>query len=353
MYDQKTKTITNRALSNNDYLYISDQGDVTDLETTVWRGSRTARRWVKVKTRTTRPRFNMITKADSISLDKNDVLITTGTRVDRISGEALDSVHPSMRRPSGQSLTIDGWREQNRVAMKALDAARGRDLAIPSLFGVQIRSHGSTTVGAYATDRFKLTSAILETTSKPVDFTTIISAPIIRELAMSPAWHLSVWEDWSIAEFCDTGVRVQRMNYKGKYPDAKSLFPEGSVANKTSLEVNPLPLARVLSGLNATNQFPAGLSADGLLAADGSGTFRPEGFVDAKSMGEVRQWVAFRPDYLASLLRSVAGIGHVNIEWSTDWKPIIVNVSDRISMLLMPVTAPGDEFPVEDEIEVL
>lgn len=354
MYDQKTKTITSRALKKTSSLYVSDQGDLTDLETTVWRGSRTARRWVKVSLTARKPRFTLITKADSVRLDRDDVLITTGTRTDRISGEKADEPYQTMRRPSGPSVTIDGWRSQNREAVRALDVARLRDGTMPLLEGVRIIRHNSTTVQAYATDRFKLTSAVLETTSKPVKFDAIVSGRIVRELARSSAWHLTVWGEQSVAEFCDTGVRVQRMNYDGKYPLVGRLFSEGEPESLVRLEVDPVAFSRSLSRLHAPFPYPAGLSSEGLVAADGSGTFRPDGVVGVEVRGDPQRWVGFRAEYLAGLLRSVAGLGRVRVEWSPDWKTVRVVASDRVRMLLAParVADGGSVFPVDDEIEV-
>lgn len=352
MYDQKTKTITSRALKRDRHLYISDQGDITDLNTTIWRGDKTARRWVKINIMAGRPKFTLITRADSLRLDKNDLLVKTGTRVDRISGEAFSEAHESMRRPSGPSTTIDGWRAENRTAMKALAASMSRDMALPILHTVSIGPHGSNTVQAYATDRFTATSAILDTVSKPVQFTSIVHGTIIRELAVAPAWHLTVWEDHSMAEFCDTGVRIQRRNVIGTYPEVHSLFPEGESEHQATLTVNPAPLARVLRGLHASYSFPAGLSVDGRLAADGSGTLKPEGMIEANTVGEPKTWVGFNAGYMARLLRSVTDLGQVRIAWSPDWKPIQVWVSDRIGMIIMPTRDGGDSFPVSDEIEV-
>lgn len=155
-----------------------------------------------------------------------------------------------------------------------------------------------------------------------------------------------------MAEFCDTGVRIQRRNVIGTYPEVHSLFPGVESEAQAVLTVNPAPLARVLRGLHASYSFPAGLSMDGRLAADGSGTLKPEGMIEANAVGEPKTWVGFNAGYMARLLRSVTDMGQVRIAWSPDWKPIQVWVSDRIGMIIMPTRDGGDSFPVSDEIEV-
>lgn len=353
MYSKRTKIITRRALTNGQFLYVSDQGDITDLDTTVWRGDKTARRWVQVSNRAgSRSKFSLITGADSIRLDKNDVLVTTGTRTDRITGEAFDGPHESMRRPEGQSFTIDGWRAENQAVMKSLAACMSPDRSLPVLRSVYFAPNGSTTVKATSTDRFMAAEAIMQTTSKPVEFSVLVPDTLIREIAVAPAWHLTVWEKHSVVEFCDTGVRIQRLNLEGEYPMVNSLFERPKAENWATLTVEPVAFARTLRGLNASYNFPAGLSTDGYLAADGTGTIRPNGLVEVATGGEPQRWTAFNAGRMAQVIGSASEYDRVTVEWSPEWKAIHYRASDRLRMLLMPVRGGGEEFVASSEIDV-
>lgn len=350
-YDAKTKTLTSRTIGHGPVLLISDQGDICNYETTIWRGDRRPRRWVSVDTSGQVPKSALILRGDSLSLKGDDVLVRTGTKTTKLKGEAIGSPHQSTQKPEGPSFTVDAWRGENREAMKALQVALSLDETVPILNVLNLRSENGA-IKAYSTDRYKLTEAVLHTVSKKVDFVANVPGFLLRELTVNRAWHLTVWEDYSLAEFCDTGVRVQTMNRKGDFPKVETLFAEYPPEHTATLKVTPSLFSKVIRDLNPPRHQPVALSRDGLVGAEGSGHIRPAGVVEAKYRGNAAKWIALNGEYVTRMLRSVSAYPEVRIEWGeNEMKPVYFNVSDRVRMLLMPTRGAGRSFPVSDIFE--
>lgn len=354
-FDSKTKAMTKRVMANSPVIMISDQGDVCNHETTVWRGDRRARRWVSVETRNHPSRQALILGADSLSLDDESVLVRSGTRTTRLDAKTVETVIPAMLKPGGKSSTFDAWRGENRDAVKALYSTIAHNDMFPLLSTVKVTPSGASTVTAVSTDRYRATRATLETTSKPVEFSTLVRRFLIREVVFNRAWHLTVWKDFSIAEFCDTGVRVQTRNFEplsgGEYPEIESLFiaHEGQRSEWT---VTPPVFGRVVRNLNPPTHSPFALSRDGQVAADGSGVFRPAGVVSTSVTGEPAKWVAFNPEYLAPMVQSLSGYSEVRISWNEEMKPVNIVASERVWQMIMPSRGAGRSFPVVGVLEL-
>ena len=353
-FDKKTKTLTKRVLRRGPILLVSDQGDITDYETTVWRGDKRARRWVRVDTGGSRQLWSMIAGADGLSLDKDSVLVRTGTKTTRISGEPVAELHRSMKKPEGASFTLDSWRGENQLAMKALYSTMGKDASMPILRCLNVASDG-VRISAKSTDRFRATVAQLETVSKPIKFEANVTRELIREVTFNSAWHLTVWEDYSSAEFCDTGVRVQTLNVVSPsgagFPEISSLMQDYDESARGTWRVTPSMFARVVKDLNPPRNTPMAFSGKGQVASEGSGHFLPAGVINTTHEGEAAQWVAMNPEYLVQMLQSMAGYEEVTITWGQDMKPVNFVASDRVRSLLMPVRGAGRSFPASDIFE--
>lgn len=350
-YDAKTKALTARSLGHGPVLLVSDQGDLSNFETTVWRGDRRARRWVSVDTGNSMQKAAMIQRADSLSLKGDDVLVRTGAKTTKLSGTAVVELNAAMRKPEGASFTLDAWRFENRDALKALYSTIGKDASLPILTTLNLRSEDGG-IKAYATDRYKLGEAMLGTASKPVDFQANVRGSLLKELVTNRAWHLTVWEDFALAEFCETGVRVQTMNVTGSYPKVENLFAEYAPEHTATWTVTPSLFARVVRDMNPPRNNPVALSRDGLIAGEGAGSVRPAGVVEVQYQGEAQRWVAMSHEYLAQILRSVSGYPEARILWGPakaneeSMKPVYFEVSDRLRLLLMPTRGAGRSFPV-------
>lgn len=350
-FDTKTKNITKRALGHGPVLLVSDQGDISNHETTVWRGERRPRRWVSVDTLGNVHRSALIQRADSLSLKGDDVLVRQGKNTTKLKGEAVTETSRVMQKPEGASFTVDAWRGENREAIKALVACSGRDASLPILTSIQMQSHDGG-IRAYGTDRFRLAEARMETVSKPVEFSALVPRFVLRELVMNRAWHLSVWENFTIAEFCETGVRVQTTNLQGKYPEAAELFatyPDEQIATWT---VTPRVFAKAIKDLHPPRHNPVALSSDGLIGAEGAGHVRPAGVVSVKAGEKAEKWVAVNGAYLEELLRAVSDYDEADVLWGEHMKPVYVVASDRLRLLLMPVRGVRRSFPVSNIFEV-
>lgn len=347
-FDSKTKTMTKRILSGSHVLLVSDQGDVGNYETMVWRGDRRARRWVSVDTVGARAKQALILGADSLSLDKNRVLVRSGTKTTSVEGEELVVTHDSMKKPEGTSFTIDSWRGENRDAVRALYSTIGTDESLPTLATVWFSPENSTTVKAISSDRFRATWAKVETTSKPVDFEAQVRRFLIRELTFNSAWHLTVWKGYATAEFCETGVRVQTMNFEPSeagFPKIENQFTE-SRSDYAEWMVTPELFGRGVRKMNPPHRTPVALSRDGLIAAEGTGEILPVGVVSTGVVGKPVKWVALSPEYLAQMMQALSRYDEVSLVWGEHMKPVTVRVSKSVEQIIMPVRSTGNVFPV-------
>ena len=349
-FDTKTKNITKRALGHGAVLLVSDQGDISNHETTVWRGERRPRRWVSVNTSGNVPRSALIQRADSLSLKGDDVLVRQGKNTTKLKGEAVTEPSPVMQKPEGASFTVDAWRGENREAIKALVECSGRDASLPVLTAIQMQSQNGG-IRAYGTDRYRLAEARMETVSKSVEFSALVPRFVLHELTTNRAWHLSVWENFTIAEFCETGVRVQTTNLQGDYPKVADLFTEHPDEQIATWTVTPRVFAKAVKDLHPPRHNPVALSSDGLIGAEGAGHVRPAGVVSVKAGEKAEKWVAVEGVYLEGLLRAVSDYEAVDVWWGEHMKPVHVVATDRLRLLLMPVRGVRRSFPVSDIFE--
>ena len=362
MFDSKTRAITKRAFRRNPFtLIVSDQGDLSDFETTVWRGDKRARRWVAVTVDSSPTKRATILNAEHLALQGDSVIATSADKTVKITGDAVDGSHKAFRTPEGPSFTIDSWRAENRHVMKVMLASTEQSGFTPLLSTVLFRPLGSTTVSTTATDRFVLSRGTLETTSKPVEFSAYVPQRIVSELATTPAWHLTVWESHSVAEFCETGVRVQMMNYETSsagFPQVDHLFPEYTPSETNEWTVTPGEFAKALRRLDPPRHTPVGISGDGRIASEGSGILRPAGVIETTSSDAAPKWIAFNHEYLTRLLASMAAYRTVRLKWSTrntqshNERPIQLEVSPRLDAILVPARGGGSSFEVDATIEL-
>lgn len=368
MYSAKTKTLTKRVIGQPHTILVSDQGDVSNHEVTVWRGDKRARRWVTVQVNGNHPKRNLIVSADHLSLKGNNIVAEHGTSTTIIEAEPFepqtrkDGVPDVLKQPEGKSFVLDSFRRENLQAIHALYPAMSHDRSLPMLATVHVASSGSETVQATSTDRYRAVRATMHTASKPVAFEAQVKRNLIYELTINSAWHLTVHEDQSVAQFCDTGVRVQCLNVtspNSAYPKVDELFTRDR-KSEPSVEwtVTPALMARVLRDLNPPRNTSVGISSDGLMACQGSGEFKPAGLIETSVQGDPPAWVSVNPVFLEEQLRSVRKFREAVIWWgekSTDGslRPIFVNVGEGIEVLMMPTrdAGSGAAFPVANEIE--
>lgn len=346
-YDKKTKTLTKRVLGGSTVLHVSDQGDLSNHESTVWRGDRRARRWMEVEALGNRAKANMVLTADAVKLGKDHVIVFHGEKATKIEARPVTEQTKVMRQPDGPSFTIDAWRAENRVIMNALHTATLKDISAPILSCVSLHMENGGVTG-YSSDRFRIVKGRLETTSKPTQFEANIVKRMVRELVFARAWHLTVWEDQAIAEFCDTGVRLQTRNWditSSKFPAVNNLFPDWSDENATWV-VTPSAFAKTVQDMNPPTAYPVALSREGLIASEGVGQIKPAGVIETSFVKEPAKWIAFNHEYLSQLLRAASAYDTARIQWGPDMKPVNITVSDRLRMLLMPTRGAGRSFPV-------
>lgn len=354
MYSKKTKTMTHRLLQNHRRLLVSDQGDLSDYATTVWRGDRKPRRWLSVDTKGSRHLGNLITKADRVELVKDQIKVTHGTAVTLINAEPVGELPDVTKKPEGMSFTLDSYRGENLMAIKALAACKGSDDTMPSLTRVKMVQESTGRVTGSSTDRYVAASTILQTVSKPVDFNVLVPGALVQDLAFNTAWHLTVWEHYSMAVFCDTGITVQQGNVPGdEYPRVDTLFPLPENTGQVTVEVSPREYVRSLSRMPHSSLDMMGLSATGEVAADGSGVRPVSGVVQAVTSGEHAAWVELRPAHLIRLCRAVSDAETAVIQWGANpTKPVMVTAGDDVRMLAMPSRGGGRSYAVSESVEL-